>query len=76
MALPLKDIFFCGYPKGSRKKVLFFSGPATKMGGGEGKGPATKEKGTFKKPFFLICSRWKIKYILFKSTYANINISV
>ena len=30
--------------KGSHKKVFFFSGLATKTGGG--KGPATKEKGT------------------------------
>ena len=56
----------------SRKKVLFLvDSPLT--GGGGGKGLSTKEK---KIMFFLICSRWKIKYILSKTTYPNINISV
>ena len=54
---------------GKPQKSSFFSGPATKRGGG--KGCATKEI------FFLfLCSRWKIKYILFKTTYPNIDISV
>ena len=31
---PLKKrTFFCGFPKGSRKKKCFFSGQATKRGG-------------------------------------------
>ena len=34
-------LLFLGVPLGSRKKVLFFSGPATKKWGG-GKGLATK----------------------------------
>ena len=38
--------YFVRIPKGSRKKKFFFSCPTTKRGGG-GKGPTTKEKGTF-----------------------------
>ena len=57
-----------------RKKKLFFLVARPLKGGGMGKGPATKEKGTFKKTFFW--SRWKIQYILFKTTYANIYNSV
>ena len=45
-------------------------------GRGGGKGPTTKEKGTFIKTFFFICSCGKIKYTLLKTTCRNINISV
>ena len=55
--------------KGRRKKAIFFSGRTTRTGGGW----TTKEKRTLIKKN---CSCLKITYILFMTTYPNINISV
>ena len=53
-----------------QKKSYFFSGPTTKRGA---RPPRKKE---LFKNFFFICSRWKIEYILFKTTCRNIDFSV
>ena len=52
-AIPQKALFSI---REAAKKKSFFSGPTTKRGG-EGKGPTIKEKGTFSKNSFFICSR-------------------
>ena len=54
----------------SRKNVLFFSGQSTKREEGV-KGCLLGKQELFE-ILLLICSHWKINYILFKTTYPNI----
>ena len=66
--------FFCGFPwgSGSRKKIYSLNGRAIKRGKG-GSGRSLRKKELLKKKFLYFFGYLKIKDILLKTTYQNIN---
>ena len=73
LILILSDITYITFLRLPLYNKFFFSGQSTK-----GKGLSTlRKKQLFSNVFFfLVCRRWKIKYILLKTAYPNIDISV